>query len=234
MRMVVLPAVAVLGWVTLFGNAIAGGYTQNDPVVADAPSFSWSGAYFGVHVDGQSSNIEIDGATSGGTGFSSGPDGQGIFGGIYAGYNWQRTPNTVFGVDLEYNRASADGSDALSGIADRIFTTTVNETAAIRGRVGRVVNNSLFYVSAGVAALNYDLVASAPSGAITPVGATHNRTGWTVGVGLEHQLRGNWVARMDYRYSDFGEGSDYSDTFGTTASSKITTNDLRLGIARSF
>ncbi|MCI2401168.1 outer membrane beta-barrel protein [Aliiroseovarius subalbicans] len=232
MRMVGLPAVAMLGWGALFGTAIAGSYTPNDPVAVDAQPFSWAGAYLGAHIDGQFSNIEVDGATDGGTVFSSRPGGGGVFGGIYAGYNWERTPNTIVGIDVEYNWGSVDGSDALSGIADRFFNTSINETAAIRGRIGRVVNNSLFYVSAGVAALNYDLDVHRASGFI--YGETHNRIGWTLGVGFEQKLSGKWVGRVDYRYSDFGEGNDYSDSFGTTAASKIKTNDLRFGIASSF
>lgn len=30
------------------------------------------------------------------------------------------------------------------------------------------------------------------------------RPGWTVGGGLETRIAGNWLARLEYRYADFG------------------------------
>jgi outer membrane immunogenic protein len=35
-----------------------------------------------------------------------------------------------------------------------------------------------------------------------------NRTGWTIGGGLEARIYGNWLLRAEYRYSDFGTWSN--------------------------
>jgi outer membrane immunogenic protein len=34
------------------------------------------------------------------------------------------------------------------------------------------------------------------------------RAGWTVGVGAEHAFTPNWIARAEYRYTDFGSITD--------------------------
>jgi outer membrane immunogenic protein len=46
-------------------------------------------------------------------------------------------------------------------------------------------------------------------------------TGWTIGGGVEIPFARNWIARLDYRYSDYGS---FTHTFGTPATLAVTTD----------
>lgn len=62
--------------------------------------------------------------------------------------------------------------------------------------------------------------------------------GWTLGAGLEFAATENIVARVEYRYSDYGDvGSElYSggERIGAGAKTSITAHDLRAGLALKF
>jgi outer membrane immunogenic protein len=63
------------------------------------------------------------------------------------------------------------------------------------------------------------------------------RTGWTVGLGIESVLSGNWIGKFEARYADFG---NYKNTFfaGTsdfvTASVRVQTVTALAGISYKF
>ena len=44
---------------------------------------------------------------------------------------------------------------------------------------------------------------------------TKNRSGWTVGGGLQYAVTDNWSVGAEYRYSDFGHYTDYPFTIFT-------------------
>jgi outer membrane immunogenic protein len=69
-----------------------------------------------------------------------------------------------------------------------------------------------------------------------------NRTGWTIGVGLEARISGNWLLRGEYRYSDFGTWSNsfFLNVPGSAGPTlinsrlRITTQIATVGIAYKF
>ena len=117
----------------------------------------WTGFYFGGTLGYAGGTTGIAG-DSGAFNF----DTDGSMGTLFAGYNWQKGANFVFGVEAEYNWADADGSDrvvsptlGLGPVVDRI-DVDINRTAAIRGRVGYAVDRTLLYVTAGWAWIDHD------------------------------------------------------------------------------
>jgi len=67
------------------------------------------------------------------------------------------------------------------------------------------------------------------------------KTRWTVGGGVEKRISGNWLARIDYRYAEFGSlnqkffnnfGPSFDDRF--TANVKVRTNQLSFSLAHKF
>ena len=64
--------------------------------------------------------------------------------------------------------------------------------------------------------------------------------GWTVGGGVERKLWGNWLARIDYRYADFGTFNQHFFTAGAfgddqfDAHVKVKTHTATVGIAYKF
>jgi outer membrane immunogenic protein len=69
---------------------------------------------------------------------------------------------------------------------------------------------------------------------------TKNRSGWTVGGGLEYAVTDNWSVRAEYRYSDFGHYTDYPFTvyvpFGDvlTVQHHLTENQVQVGLSYKF
>ena len=67
------------------------------------------------------------------------------------------------------------------------------------------------------------------------------KTGWTIGTGIETMLWGNWFARGEYRYADFGTGSFTLSRKGAPPDAGLTNYDVRVrthtalfGIAYKF
>ncbi|MFC4625556.1 outer membrane protein, partial [Daeguia caeni] len=61
-------------------------------------------------------------------------------------------------------------------------------------------------------------------------------TGWTLGAGVDYAVTDNLIARLEYRYTDYGH-KDYTSYFDdevSTVRNKFQTHDIRLGIAYKF
>ena len=217
----------------------------NTTTMPSGYSFDWSGGYFGAQLGGVIADQGIDlfnpnAAVSLRRSWSPSPEG--VAGGIFAGYNWQKDSNFVFGVEAEYNWADADGSDrvvsptlGLGPVVDRI-DVDINRTAAIRGRVGYAVDRTLLYVTAGWAWIDHDGAYTISVAGLTsnPRSWSRHDHGWTLGGGAEHAFTQNLVGRIDYRYSNFGE-VDYGLVGPPTyLSGDLETHDIRAGIAVRF
>lgn len=57
-----------------------------------------------------------------------------------------------------------------------------------------------------------------------------------VGIGAEHAFTPNWIARAEYRYTDFGTITDWTKTTDSDYNehNEITEHALRIGLAYSF
>jgi outer membrane immunogenic protein len=129
----------------------------------------------------------------------------------------------------------------------------------VRGRIGPTVTPTILaYVTGGLAYGNVSTTNSVSGVNITGAQGTNTSTstpfagtfgqsslriGWTVGVGVEGVISGNWTAKLEYLYVDLGNVSG-SFVTGLTApsgalaissySSHITDNILRAGINYHF
>lgn len=186
------------------------------------------------------------------------------FGG-YAGYNVQ-FQNVLVGVEAD--AAWADSSAFALGIpgaedptvagSPGLDTAKIRETwdASLRGRLGWIVTGTvLLYGTAGVSWMHAE--ASATCGTGFPVGwcaanspflgttqtVSTTRMGWTAGGGIEVMVRPNWLARAEYRYTDYGTFSSTlfqgfngnvvnGDAFSFDA--KLRTQTTLIGVAYKF
>jgi outer membrane immunogenic protein len=135
----------------------------------------------------------------------------GFIGGVQGGYNWQ-AGCTVFGVQVDYGWASltADAIDTDGDLGINTDTLTVSSKlrgfGTVRARSGVVVNNLMLYVTGGLAFANFDrsysqIDLNAP--ATETFGSTKNKWGWTLGVGTEWALWGNWSLQSEVLYAWF-------------------------------
>jgi outer membrane immunogenic protein len=143
----------------------------------------------------------------------------------YLGYNWQLDPRWVVGV--EGDLGSADASTTLRGFIypgggapfyitgriDDVFVLRTTWDADVRGRLGYLVTpTALLYVTGGAAWQHIEATSTCGStNSCTPggfgPGVISDRTtrpGWTFGGGIETVFAGNWLARAEYRFADYG------------------------------
>lgn len=148
--------------------------------------------------------------------------------GGYAGYNWQADP-WVYGVEVDI--AYADGKTTHAGLpgcaiqcvagfpGPGVDTSSVKLgwDASARARLGYLFRpDMLVFATGGVAWQSIEATGTCQHSLSDPqctvaVGDPFDTqtdrkilTGWTVGLGLEARLSGNWLLRGEYRYADFG------------------------------
>jgi outer membrane immunogenic protein len=120
----------------------------------------------------------------------------------------------------------------------------------VRARAGVTVTPTvLAYVTGGLAygEVKTDFAIAGTNG-VTPVaaafGSSTTKAGWTVGVGLEGRIVGNWTGKIEYLYVDLGtvSGGPFISPVlalgggfvATNFSSHVTDNILRAGINYKF
>lgn len=175
-------------------------YTKAPAPVAAV--YNWTGFYIGAQVGyawGDNSTREFVTATGAPTGFVQGFNADGVVGGGHVGYNWQ-FGQFVFGLEGDIEAADINGGYRLGNLNGTDFR--IDAQASIRGRLGVAFNNSLLYVTGGAAWADMDHTYVLANALFETVSTT--RTGWTVGAGWEYGFTPNWSARVEYRYTDFG------------------------------
>jgi outer membrane immunogenic protein len=99
-----------------------------------------------------------------------------------------------------------------------------------RLRAGYAFDRFLPFVTGGVAIGRYS---GTENGTLEN---SENMVGWTAGAGLEYAVTDNLIARVEYRYSDYGRKSQPAPfSFeGQQARLDLTTNDVRVGLSYKF
>jgi outer membrane immunogenic protein len=131
--------------------------------------------------------------------------------------------------------ATTSGNDAITAHQQLDWFGTV------RGRLGAVNNNILFFATGGVAfaqvketiAENFSLGTPAN---FTSVTSTFNQIGWAAGGGIEAALSGNWTAKAEYLYLDLGTiKSTFNDgTLTINNTSTVRDHIFRAGVNYRF
>ena len=191
-------------------SAIAADAIIYEPQPPEAPAYAvydWTGAYLGIQGGYAWTSIANPGLVD------EEFDG-GFFGG-HAGYNFQNG-NYVFGIegDINYN-----WNEQTFGAAD----IGIDWDGSLRGRLGYAWDRTQLYGTAGLAVAR---------GYIEAPGFDESETfvGWTIGAGVEHAFTDNILARVEYRYSDFG-AEDFGLGLGDF---DIDQHKVTLGVSYKF
>ncbi len=193
------------------------------PAFIPAPIYNWTGFYIGGNA-GYSFADRTDINTSGQVAANADTvarglrnplvsiDRDGFIGGVQAGYNWQTSPNFVFGLeaDIQYvdarRRLNAFGT---SGLANN-FRSNMDYLGTFRGRVGYTWGATMLYGTGGLAYAGVNNSASFfnGAGALAFFGEDRTtKTGYTVGGGIEHMFTPNWSVKGEYLYYDLGRSN---------------------------
>jgi outer membrane immunogenic protein len=185
--------------------------------------------------------------------------------GGYVGYNWQVLPQWLLGVEADW--AGANKTVTAAGIpgctircipgapGPGIDTSSVKIRwdASVRARLGYLATpNLLAYVTGGMAWQSVETSATCQHIGPDPICfdiagvpfSTHadtlTRRSWTVGGGADWRISANWIARAEYRYSQFGTRDGVLNLSVPNAATtvgyqlKVNTSIATLGLAYKF
>ena len=201
-------AVLTLSAPVLAADAIVEQAPAPEAVQFEQPA-GWEGAYLGVYGGyGWNKNKTSEGTL----------DADGIKGGGYGGYNFQ---NGQFVYGGEADLGYSGGDETRGGIKAK-----QGVEGSVRARAGIALDPVLLYGTGGLAVANSKLSSDTGSDSNT-------RIGWTVGAGAEAKFTQNIVGRVEYRYSDYGK-KDFDLGGLDDVSSKLTTNEIRVGVGYKF
>jgi len=173
--------------------------------------------------------------TSAGGNGSSSFSPKGFTGGAQVGYNWQAS-NLVYGAELDFEAFSqqqtvnssfglpaSTGSVVACGVGINCvgnFATSVktNWLLTFRPRVGYAFDNTLIYITGGLALTDLSLSQTysdninfgAATGGNLSVSSSQTKVGWVVGGGLEQAIGNQWSLKAEYLYTRF-DGTSTND-----------------------
>jgi outer membrane immunogenic protein len=211
--------------------------------------YDWTGIYVGGHIGGGIlvDSVSQNGVSAGGFNLANTANlsPAGVIGGAQIGANYEFVP-WVVGLEGSWTDSAINGNTligcsgpciTLTPIAQERFTSQAQWFAALTGRFGYAANDWLFYAKAGGAWVNVRytedlLTTGAPVTAATQV-ITDNRTGFTVGAGIEFGLVENLSAKIEYDFYDFGS-KNYNFNAITPVSVSSNLHTIIVGLNYKF
>ncbi|WP_441237964.1 outer membrane protein [Bradyrhizobium sp. 930_D9_N1_4] len=220
---------ASVGLAYKFGEPVIGGRLH--PLQAQAAMLpSWTGAYVGLGLGARATRTDLTTTSESRAGVTDDligrannrpMDNTAFRASPYAGYLWQVAARWTAGVEGDFG--FADRTTTREGFTSIFLADSQAQgeslsvrsrwDASLRARAGYLVNpQTMLYATGGVAWQNFELTSTCVSAtctffALSPaiISQSTTKTGWTLGGGLETALWGNWLARAEYRYADYGK-----------------------------
>jgi outer membrane immunogenic protein len=181
--------------------------------------YNWTGFYLGINGGGGWGDSDWNGF-----GLGNKPSG-GMIGGT-AGYNWQAPGSPwVFGLEGDIDWTNLKDSAACGALNCQ---TKNNWLGTVRGRVGYAWDRFMPYVTGGLA---FGDVEANRTGL---AGSSDTNAGWTIGVGIEGVIAGNWTAKLEYLYADLGDTTCNAASCGVATNVDLNVNILRAGLNYRF
>jgi outer membrane immunogenic protein len=209
------------------------------PAPALPAAYDWTGFYVGAEAGGAWSQSRAFYPIAGPTGYLP-YDPSGIFGGVYAGYNYEFASNIVVGVESDINYGDIRHGTYYHVSAGGSLPTDTGDGqlgwfGSARLRAGYAFDRFLPFVTGGVAFADYKSNLNAQTNPLFNASDDHTRAGWTVGGGLDYALTNNLTLRAEYRYADYGNVTDVAANLPITVHTvDLKTNDVRVGVAYKF
>jgi len=223
--------------------AVAGGDIEPvvEPVVVEVAD-AWAGPYVGLqagYIWGDAETRAEDERYPDEPIVLSGFDVDGWTGGIFAGYNWRINNDFLLGIEGEWNYVSADDTITDSG-NDHVWGAEVEQDwdASLRLIAGMDMGDYMPYITGGIAWAGVNVHGFRDPGTQMAISEDHDATltGWTVGAGVEKKIDENLIARIQYRYSDYGDETWDLGEEGDYDTGKIeyNANMLTVGVSYRF
>ncbi len=217
------------------------------PIVAPpVPIFTWTGCYLGIEGGGtwgRSRAVAVTSTDPEDVGLPLTNDfniSGGLFGGTI-GCNYQFAPNWVIGIENDLSWTNKRGSASVIPPFNTAGVETHKERwlDTLRGRVGFSWDRVLIYGTGGVAFAGTNINVFNTE-ELVGVSDSKTRTGCTAGGGIEWAFWGNWTAKVEYLFVDFGSAHyvsppvEIGDITFVTRDVKFNDNIVRVGINYLF
>jgi outer membrane immunogenic protein len=197
-------------------------------------TFDWSGPYLGVF----GTAIAVDGTWDGDCSTCVTPytdmehSGIGYAGGILGGWNYQMD-SFVLGIEGDWAFGGTVATNDEPGVDTDL---SFNNIATLRARAGFALDNTLLYITGGLAAVDMEFGALFGAGP-TSLSDSQWVYGWTAGGGLEHAFSERLSGRLEYLYVGLPD-SDYFLTDGVDTFDGTQSIDdmhmVRVGLTYNF
>lgn len=229
MKKIMVAAVAVAAFCS--APVLAADMPTKNPVykTAAAPVFNWTGFYVGADAGYLWSDTAWTYPGVGGVGTSR-PEPKDFLAGGHVGYRYQFPSNIVAGIELDASHIFGGKTSApIPGPSPAGQFLDLKWTGSVRGQLGVASGPLLAYVTGGAAVIALKGCTQATVGAPCIAGDifSDDRWGWTIGGGLDYALAGNWSARVEYLFADYG-----ARTYATGAGAGLVRVDLRTNVVR--
>jgi outer membrane immunogenic protein len=228
---------------------------DTSPIYTAPSAYDWNGFYAGVNAGYGGGTFAhpfeiyevkedtiVDLLASGSADVTAG----GFVGGLQAGYN-AHFDNFVLGIEGDIQGSSIDGRVAINvdnASGDNFLAvdlgTSLDYFATLRGRAGVTWDRALLYATAGFAWGKTTTSGSLTAGEDTPqeFSIENDRSGYTVGAGIEYALTDNVTFKTEYLYTDLGSeelaAGNLSRELGGTISSDVAFHTVRAGLNFQF
>jgi len=165
------------------------------PPVVSAPQlvYNWTGFYIGGHLGSAfAGNNSLQGGNAR------------FLGGVEGGFDYQFAPNWVVGAEAQYSWLN-NNTTGVAFPGGALVTSRNNELGSVTGRVGYTWGPALLYGKGGYAWRDNNAIGVSVAGAPAPFATTGGqKSGYTVGGGLEYMFAPSWSAKAEYQYYNFG------------------------------
>jgi outer membrane immunogenic protein len=212
------------------GSALADGMPRQAYAAPACAATNFAGFYVGAHagyaIAGTNSTLYDDNNLAEAL---SSDNHRGATYGAHVGYNHQRC-NLVLGIEGDWTWMHGDASHA-NAEPDSV-TSRVRDLGSVRGRAGVVVDNMLFYATAGYGwgRANYTFVDA-------DEGTTRirlNEHGLVYGAGAEFQIHPSILLRAEYLRYSFGRDVYLADPASSIAYRLGDVDTVRVGLTYKF
>lgn len=214
-----------------FGGGLRAGAVVDD--AAPMAPVKWTGLYVGANGGVGGNKVDYP-FNIGGYMPSASLTSSGGFGGAQIGYNYQFAPAWVVGAEADIDGSNIEGLLKASALGGSLAVgTKLDWFGSVRGRVGYLLTPSALLYGTGGWAFGH----TTSSITLDPIGSIsrgHDKSGWTVGAGLEYALTPHLSAKAEYLYQDLG--TDVIGSIPSTASLSETTtvNIVKAGLNYRF
>jgi outer membrane immunogenic protein len=184
------------------------------PPPAPAPMpyyYNWTGFYIGGNVGGAWESTTIDDPFFGAN-FSN--NRSGFIGGGQVGYNWQLSPNFVFGIEGTFDGTDIRSDETAMSLSGDLLASSakVDWIATVAARFGLAVNNWLFYGKAGGGWVRDTVTLTDLSNGLS-ISQSDSKGGWLAGAGIEYGISPQWTVRIEYDHLGLNSQTNQGLTF---------------------